>query len=63
MEEFNELLNEVQTHYDEYLQQTEKRGIPWGEIVYLQDLSDNELKELDEEITTELLKNGGVNNG
>ena len=58
MNEFNELLNEVQTRYDEYLQQTEKRGISWGEIVHLQELSDDELKELDEEITTELLKNG-----
>ena len=60
MEEFNELLNEVQTHYDEFLQQTEKRDISGGEIAYLQNLSDDELKELDEEITTELLKNGGA---
>lgn len=60
MEEFNELLNEVQTHYDEYLQQTEKRGISWGEIVYLQELSDDELRDFDEEITIELLKNGGA---
>ena len=57
MGEFNELLNEVQTHYDEYLQQNEKRGISWGEIAYLQGLSDEELTELDDEITNELSKN------
>lgn len=54
MDEFNELLNEVQIHYNEYLQQNEKRDISWGELAYLQGLSDEELKELDNEITSEL---------
>ncbi len=45
---------EVERKYDEYLMKTEKRGISYGELAYIQNLSEKELKELEEEIDEEL---------
>lgn len=45
---------EMQCKYDEYLMKTEKRGISYGELVHIQNLSEKELKELEKEIDKEL---------
>ena len=57
-QEFNEYLFEVQSKYDEYLQKTENRGISYGELAYLQDLSISQLAEFEKEVDKELLENG-----
>ena len=36
--------------YDEYLYKTENRGISWGELAYIQNLTEEELKDLEEEL-------------
>lgn len=46
----NEYVLWVQSKYDEYLMKTEKRGISYGELVHIQNLSEKELKELEKEI-------------
>lgn len=52
-EDFDEELMELQNQYDEYLQNTEGRGISYGEIAYLQELTPEErqnfFKELEEQ--------------
>lgn len=53
-EEFNEYLLEVQSKYDEYLMKTENRGISYGELAYLQDLSREQLEEFEKELDKEL---------
>ena len=53
-EEKEQLLLEVTSLYDEYLQETEKRGVSYGELAYLQSLSVECLEELKKEI--EILK-------
>lgn len=53
-EEFNEYLLEVQSKYDDYLQKTENRGISYGELAYLQDLSREQLEEFEKELDEEL---------
>lgn len=50
MDEFNQ---EVQRLYDEYLMKTEKRGISYGEITYIEGLSKKELNKLYEELLKE----------
>ena len=45
-----ELLQEVVSLYDEYLQETEKRGISYGELAYLQSLSVESLEEIKKQI-------------
>ena len=50
MDEFNQ---EVQRLYDEYLMKTEKRGISYGEIAYIEGLSKKELNKLYEELLKE----------
>ena len=51
MEEY--ILN-IQNKYDEYLMQTENRGISYGELAYIQSLNEKELKEMEEELDKEL---------
>ena len=50
----NDYILEVQNKYDEYLMKTEKRGASYGELVYIQNLNEKELEELEEEIYKEL---------
>ena len=40
---------EVQRLYDEYLYKTEKRGISYGEIAYIESLADCALQEFYDE--------------
>ena len=47
MEEFRQ---EVERLYDEYLEETESRGISWGEIAYIEGLNKKELNALYEEL-------------
>jgi hypothetical protein len=56
MEDREEFIMEVQQNYDEYLMKTENRGISYGEIAYIQGLSDKELKDLNDEAIKELEK-------
>jgi hypothetical protein len=42
----DDFIMEVQSIYDEYLQRTEKRGISYGEIYYIQNLRKKELDKL-----------------
>lgn len=44
---------EIQILYDEYLQDTEGRGISYGEIAYLNSLDEDELEDLRKEIEQE----------
>ena len=53
-DELNEYLLEVQSKYDEYLQKTENRGMSYGELAYLQDLSREQLQEFEKELDKEL---------
>lgn len=50
-EEFNMA---VVNAYDEYLQATEKRGVSYGELAYIEGLSDKEAEDLLEECYKEL---------
>ena len=45
-----ELLLETVSLYDEYLMETEKRGISYGELAYLQSLSAESLEEFKKQI-------------
>ena len=56
MEEKQERLIYLESLYDEYLQKTEKRGLSYGELSYIENLSDKELEELESEILKELEK-------
>ena len=47
MEKFKD---EVIRLYDLYLMQVEKRGISWGELAHIQNSSDEDLKELYDEL-------------
>lgn len=47
---------EVQRLYDEYLYKTEKRGISYGEIAYIESLADCALQEFYDELCAELYK-------
>ena len=42
--------------YDELMMLKENRGISYGEIAYIQNLSKKELKEIDEEIENEIAR-------
>lgn len=53
-EKKEQLLLETTSLYDEYLQETEKRGISYGELAYLQSLSVESLEEIKKQI--EILK-------
>jgi len=44
----------IQMLYDEWLMKTEKRGISWGEVAYIQGLSQKELNKLETELYEEL---------
>ena len=44
----------IQMLYDEWLRKTEKRGISYGEIAYIQGLSKKELNDLETELYEEL---------
>jgi DNA polymerase I-like protein with 3'-5' exonuclease and polymerase domains len=46
-EELNEHLIEIESKYDEYLMKTENRGMSYGELAYLQNLSKEELEEFE----------------
>ena len=46
----------IQNKYDEYLMKTENRGMSYGELAYIQNLSEEELKELEEELDKELME-------
>lgn len=39
--------------YDEYLMKTENRGISWGELAYIDGLTMEELKELENGLNNE----------
>lgn len=54
-EELEEYRLYVQQRYDEYLQATEKRGASYGEIAYIESLSEEELGDLCAEIDEELM--------
>lgn len=45
-----ELLLETTSLYDEYLMETEKRGISYGELSYLQSLNAESLEEFKKQI-------------
>lgn len=45
---------EVQRMYDEYLYKTEKRGISYGEIAYIESLAEVALQEFYDELCAEL---------
>lgn len=56
-EEKEEYLLEVQSKYDEYLMKTENRGMSYGELAYLQNLSKEELEEFERGLDKELVEN------
>lgn len=57
-EELEEYRLYVQSRYDEYLQATEKRGASWGEVAYIEGLSEKELDDMCAELDEELKKLG-----
>ncbi len=60
MTELEELQMETQILYDDYLYETEHRGISYGEIAYIQGLDREELEDFCEELENEIEK--GVKN-
>ena len=55
-EERQEKIFYINSIYDEYLQKTEKRGLSYGELSYIENLNAEELEELENEIQKELEK-------
>lgn len=55
-EERREKILYINSIYDEYLQKIEKRGLSYGELSYIENLSVEELEELENEILKELEK-------
>ena len=49
-----ELEREIEMLYNEWLEKTEKRNISYGEIAYIENLTDKELNEMYEELLEEL---------
>ena len=49
-EQLEELQIETQSRYDNYLYETEGRGISYGEVAYIQGLNEKELNEFNEEL-------------
>ena len=45
---------EVESLYNDWLENTEKRNISYGEIAYIENLTDKELNEMYEELLEEL---------
>ena len=45
-----DLLNEVSLLYEEYIYKTENRGASYGELAYIQNLSEKELNDLYKEL-------------
>ncbi len=60
-EELEEYRLYVQSRYDEYIQATEKRGASWGEVAYIEGLSEKELDDMCAELDDKL-KQLGVDN-
>lgn len=56
MSEREELIMAVVNVYDEYLQATERRGVSYGELAYIESLSDTEAHNMLEECYGELNK-------
>lgn len=56
MTEKEEYLLYIENLYDEYLQRTEKRGISYGELSYIQNLNKKQLQELEKELYKQLNK-------
>lgn len=46
----NEFILEIERLYDKHLMKTENRGISYGEIVHIESLTKEDLKELYEEL-------------
>lgn len=49
-EEKEERLLNIENLYDEYLQKTENRGISYGEIAYIEGLTEKELNDFEKEL-------------
>lgn len=56
MSEREELNMAVVDAYDEYLQATESRGVSYGELTHIENLSDKEARDMLEECYQELNK-------
>ena len=54
MSELDELRMETEILYDDYLYETEHRGISYGEIAYIQGLNREELEDFCEELDNEM---------
>lgn len=57
MTRLDELKMETENRYDDYLYQTEGRGISYGEIAYIQGLTEKELEDFSEDLE-EAIKKG-----
>lgn len=57
MTRLDELKMEVESRYDDYLYTTEHRGISYGEIAYIQGLTEKELEDFSEDLE-EAIKKG-----
>ena len=54
MTELEELKMETQMLYDDYLYETEHRGISYGEMAFIQGLNREELEDFCEELDNEM---------
>ena len=57
MTQLDELKMEIESRYDDYLSQVEHRGISYGEIAYIQGLTEKELEDFSEDLE-EAIKKG-----
>lgn len=56
MTEKEEYLLYIENLYEEYVQRTEKRGISYGELIYIQNLNKKQLQEMEKELYKQLNK-------
>ena len=49
-EQLDEYKMEIEARYDNYIYETEGRCASYGEIAYIQNLNEEELKEFEEEL-------------
>lgn len=54
LEEREEYIMYIQNLYNEWIEKEENRNISYGELAYIQDLNDKDLKDMEQELLQEL---------
>lgn len=54
LEDREEYIMYIQNLYNEWIEKEENRNISYGELAYIQDLNDKDLKDMEQELLQEL---------